>query len=97
MKHKLVVLALLCSMMPFIMAPGEPPPPPPEPVDCSPGYWKNHTEIWMGRGCGTASGRSDAMLLDMLSPQGARGSRQDRETAQRILNNCPGLNVNCSD
>ena len=28
-------------------------PPPPVTVECSPGYWKNHQEVWIPAACGT--------------------------------------------
>jgi len=65
MRKKLILVMLLSITVPFIMAPG--PPPPPEPSDCSPGYFKNHTEVWEGHGCG-GTALNDAVLLDMLTP-----------------------------
>jgi len=43
-----LVLILVVQLVSFACEPPPPPPPcpPPEPADCSPGYWKNHTE-WM--------------------------------------------------
>src|SRR5262249_1584032 len=57
---------------PAVPVPGEPPPPPPPPNPCSPGYWKNHTELWVGTAacdgyvspCGGATG-CDALLNDL--------------------------------
>jgi hypothetical protein len=43
-KRLRLLLALLIIISALVtMAPGTPPP---EPADCSPGFWKNHTEIW---------------------------------------------------
>ncbi|NIV39727.1 MAG: hypothetical protein GWN58_63075, partial [Anaerolineae bacterium] len=39
-----LVLVLVLQVVSFAIIP--PPPPPEEPADCSPGFWKNHTELW---------------------------------------------------
>lgn len=60
--------------------------PEPEPCYCSPGYWKNHTEVWTEQDIGTPYGYSDGDLLCMLMPQCSH-SRAAREEAAGILNN----------
>jgi hypothetical protein len=41
----MILIAISIFTLIFAMAPIPPPPPPPT-YDCSPGYWKNHTENW---------------------------------------------------
>ena len=41
------------------------PPPPPELNDCSPGFWKNHTELWVGIAC--TGSICEGMLADLTS------------------------------
>jgi hypothetical protein len=49
--RKLLIAAAACAVASTAMAwPGDPPPPPPT-NDCSPGFWKNHTELWFGSAC----------------------------------------------
>ena len=75
---------------PAVPVPGEPPPPPPNP--CSPGYWKNHTELWVGTAacdgyvspCGGATG-CDAILNDLQAK--GPGSVVCRTAANDHLNN----------
>lgn len=88
MGKKLILVMALCLAIPFIMAPGGT-----SPSDCSPGYWKNHQGDWRDKGCGGAI--DDDTLLDMLTPQGERGDKQDRETAAALLNNCAAVQPNC--
>ena len=45
--------------------PPPPPPPPPELNDCSPGFWKNHTELWVGIAC--TGSICEGMLADLTS------------------------------
>jgi hypothetical protein len=68
-------LVLPSPTPPPVPVPDEPPPPPPPPATpCSPGYWKNHTEVWVGTAacdgylspCGGASG-CDAILTDLTA------------------------------
>lgn len=58
----------------FAKAPGEEPPPPPPPSlnECSPGFWKNHTEYWATQYCG-----SDACVSDVLENLTSRGKGSD--------------------
>jgi hypothetical protein len=37
-----------CASVTVCVEPCPPPPPPPPPVCHSPGYWKNHTDVWPG-------------------------------------------------
>jgi hypothetical protein len=60
---------------------GEEPPPPPKINDCSPGFWKNHQELWIPAACGSLCG---AVLADLTS-QGP-GSDVRRHDAAAALN-----------
>jgi hypothetical protein len=66
--------------------PGEPPPPPPPPPpelnDCSPGFWKNHTEMWVGIAC--TGSICDGLLADLTSK--GPGSGELRHNAASDLN-----------
>ncbi|MBM9604970.1 hypothetical protein [Desulfopila inferna] len=77
-------------------APDPPPPPPPPANECTPGYWKNHTEVWFGEQCGGDT-FSDAVLLDMLSPEdgGLGRVKENRELAAYLLNTCEAVVPNC--
>ena len=48
MNKRLIMILILISIsaLLFTMAPIPPPDPDPDPADCSPGYWKNHTDNW---------------------------------------------------
>ena len=41
-----VMLSLVLTVAVAADCPCPPPPPPPCAADCSPGFWKNHTELW---------------------------------------------------
>ena len=60
---------------------------PPPKTGCSPGFYKNHPEIWVGMGCGGAT--SDADLLTALTCKGADASC-GRSAAAAILDACTG-------
>ena len=67
-------------------APGdgeEPPPPPPKLNDCSPGFWKNHTEYWAMQYCGSEACVAD--VLENLTSQG-KGSDALRHDQAAALN-----------
>lgn len=64
--RKLLIASAACAVASTAMAwPDEPPPPPPPPAanDCSPGFWKNHTEMWFGLACTGAT--CDAWLGEL--------------------------------
>lgn len=63
-----VSLAYLASAT----APGDGEPPPPPVNDCTPGFWKNHTELWATYYCG-----SEQCVLDALEDLTARGPGSD--------------------
>lgn len=95
MKKKLLTIALLVlalilvlQSVSFAVIP-PPPPPPPEPTDCSPGFWKNHTELWWG-----LVGDPDAVLADLKAR--GHGSGDIRHDAAAMLNDL-GLPANCED
>lgn len=60
----------------------EPPPPPPTLNNCSPGFWKTHTEIWFGT---DACGASCDLVLAELVSRGP-GSDERRHNAAATLN-----------
>ena len=68
-------------------APGDgeepPPPPPPKLNDCSPGFWKNHTEYWAMQYCGSEACVAD--VLENLTSQG-KGSDALRHDQAAALN-----------
>jgi hypothetical protein len=61
--------------------PPPPPPPPPELNDCSPGFWKNHTELWVGLAC--TGSICDEMLADLRS-QGPGSGELRHEVASSL-------------
>ena len=62
--------------------PPPPPPPPPPPVlnDCSPGFWKNHTELWVGMAC------TGVVCDDLLADLKFKGPGAVRHEAASLLN-----------
>ena len=58
-----------------------PPPPPPCTADCSPGFWKNHTELWAA----DFAADFDWMYAG-LTAKGWESHRPDRWVATDILN-----------
>jgi hypothetical protein len=82
----LLTLAAIAVASSAFAWPGEPPPPPPPPPpelnDCSPGFWKNHQELWVGIACtGTIC---DGILADLKSR--GKGSGELRHAAADDLN-----------
>ena len=63
---------------------GKKDPPPKKEVVCSPGYWKNHTEVWIPMCC---DDEQCDLLFDNLSAKGPSG-RSLREAAQAFLTSC---------
>jgi hypothetical protein len=59
-------------------------PPPPPPADCSPGFWKNHTEHWIGYDPGDLYYGGPMTLLDAL--QGGKDTRYSRFEVAGWLN-----------
>lgn len=80
-KYLLIVIALVVALA--TLAPIIPPPPPPEPADCSPGFWKNHTEYWVGYDPGDQY-NAEMTLLDAL--QGGKDTRVSRFVVADWLN-----------
>jgi hypothetical protein len=76
-KRKLAPL-LIALIATGAMAPSEPP----TLNGCSPGFWKNHTELWVGLACTGAD--CDDLLAD-LKARGP-GSEAIRSAAQSYLN-----------
>ncbi len=70
----------------FALPPEEPPPPePPKEInDCSPGFWKNHTEYWDG-GIFCADDACVDFVLAQLKAKGP-GSGDIRQGAADALN-----------
>jgi len=65
----------------------EPPPEPPKLNDCSPGFWKNHTEFWAGIGqyCGADPQACVDYTMGELTSKGS-GSGDRRRNAADALN-----------
>jgi hypothetical protein len=57
--------------------------------DCSPGYFKNHTEEWFGYDCCEPLGLTDEECLEELKAKGP-GSEIRRRAAAAALNACTG-------
>ena len=71
MKIRHVLFAIAATALAastFALPPGEPPPEPPKLNDCSPGFWKNHQELWASQYCG-----SQACVDDVMANLTARG------------------------
>ena len=85
----LIGVLLMFSVGAVMAGDPEPPPPPHEGVDCSPGYWKNHTEVWFDICCVDAGlpGIGCDLILINLRARGP-GSNILRSGAAEILNNC---------
>jgi hypothetical protein len=62
----------------------------PEGVACSPGFWKNHTELWFGICCTGA--QCDSLLADLKSR--GPGSDVRRQSAADFLEACLGRPCN---
>ena len=65
-----VGLALILSVD-TAMAQKEPPPPPPKGTGCSPGFYKNHPEVWVNICCSTASDPTCGELNTALTCKGS--------------------------
>ena len=63
---------------------------PPKEEACSPGFWKNHTELWFGVCC--TGGDCDAILAE-LNAKGP-GSDARRQNAADFLEDCLGQPCN---
>ena len=79
---RLVMVGVVVGMFVFAApayAGGEPPPCDPKTekcdvdVDCSPGYWKNHVEVWCPDIGGTASGTGGALVCAPITNLGCGG------------------------
>ena len=64
-------------------------PPPPKGTGCSPGFYKNHLEIWVGICCDTSMTPSCAELLTALTCKGSDASC-GRSAAAAVLDACTG-------
>lgn len=60
---------------------GEPPPPPPL-NDCSPGFWKNHPEIWATLYCASQECVDD--VLEELTSQGPGSDARRHDQADDL-------------
>ena len=60
--------------------------PPPKGSECSPGYFKNHTNVWFGTCCDDSTAQCDDLLV-ALRARGSTGAAL-RGTAQDELNAC---------
>jgi hypothetical protein len=79
-KLGVAIMALALSSTAIAITPEVPPPPKVENL-CSPGYWKNHTNVWWSWSLELSSD----VLLEMLKAKGPGGEAFRRE-AQAILN-----------
>jgi hypothetical protein len=75
----LVLVVILASLISMACVPPPPPPPPPDPATCSPGFWKNHTQIWAA----SYPDDFDQMLADL---QGGKDTRITRFLVAAELN-----------
>jgi len=66
--------------------------PPKDGLDCSPGYWKNHTNVWFGRCC-VVGPDCDGLLADL----NLKGNDPAREAADADLTACFGDSQPCTD
>lgn len=66
-----------------------PPSPPKDGAECSPGYWKNHPEEWVGICCDDGSNPSCSTLQSSLEAKGGSGAPL-REGASEYLDACFG-------
>ena len=84
MNRRLLLLVILISMLgaTVTMACYVPPPPPPCSADCSPGFWKNHTEIW--EDWAVDEGYDFDELLAGL--QGGKDTQDSRKAISNMLN-----------
>jgi hypothetical protein len=86
----LIVVVILASLISMACVPPPPPPPPPEPATCSPGFWKNHTDDWVGYSptekyiLDDDNGNHIDTLLDAL--QGGKYTRESRFIVAGWLN-----------
>ena len=77
-----LVLVLVLQLVSFACTPPPPPPPPtPEPADCSPGYWKNHTD-WML----DTQWANPGLMLEKLRAKGNSPLRPFRQPTADELN-----------
>jgi len=69
----------------------EPPPPPKDGIPCTPGFWKNHTELWFDGVCcdGDNQPTCDG-LLAALKPQTPGSTAAIRDAAAAYLDGCVG-------
>ena len=89
-------LALALMAGPALAGDKKEPPPKKEVTDCSPGFWKNHTDVWFGVCCDDNPTPQCDDLLTALSARGPGGAAI-REAAQRFLNACFILGSPCVD
>ena len=82
----IAIVAFVVSFSAYALPPGEPPPePPPKINDCSPGFWKNHQDWWVGAGLFCADGGCASIVLTELQSKG-KDSGDRRHVAADALN-----------
>ncbi len=73
-----------------------PPPPPPSPpeddIGCSPGFWKNHQEIWFD-----ANDPADVALLEDLQSRGPGSGSRRLEAAKTLNREFPEIAIECGE
>jgi hypothetical protein len=67
--------------------------PPPKGESCSPGYWKNHPEDWVGICCDVGEALSCQAVDELLRAKGP-GSSAMREAGANYLEACVGQPCN---
>ena len=80
-----LVLVLVLQLAASAVTPPPPPPPtkpPPAVADCSPGFWKNHTELWYD----DPQWDDPALMLEALRAKGNSPLRPLRAIVAEELN-----------
>ena len=97
MKKILTILSTLGFLVAFSTASvaGGKHPPPKGGEECSPGYYKNHTEEWFGVCCDDQTSQCDDILADLTAK--GRSSGVTRAGAAAFLNGCFAPDLPCND
>jgi len=79
-----ILFGLLTSAfrMPDLLPDPEPTPPPTPTADCSPGFWKNHTELWVD----LPNLNPELFLVKLAMLQGGKDTRISRFLIAAWLN-----------
>jgi len=82
-------LTLVVFAVPEAYAQKPPPPPKEDTAECSPGFYKNHPETWVGICCNDTDNPTCSALQSDLEAKGP-GSGAVREAAAEYLDACFG-------